>query len=94
MIDLVSASSGQSWMFEDRMPRALAGDYAPRAQTRVLTKDLSLVNALASEVGVNLPLGAITARLFASACDEGWADHDDAAVLEFYRARFAPQAPG
>lgn len=93
MLDLVSASSGQSWIFDDRMPRALAGDYAPRAQTRVLTKDLLLANALASGAGVDLPLGAITARLFASACEQGWADHDDAAVLEFYRARFAAHMP-
>lgn len=89
MVELISASSGQSWVFDDRMPRALAGDYAPRAQTRVLTKDLSLVNLLASGLGVDLPLGSLTASLLRSACDEGWASHDDAAVLEFYRARFS-----
>ena len=89
MVELISASSGQSWIFDDRMPRALAGDYVPRAQTRVLAKDLSLVNVLASGLGVDLPLGSLTGSLLRSAGDEGWASHDDAAVLEFYRARFA-----
>ena len=40
--DVVNASSGGSWMFADRMPRALAGDYAPRAAARILTKDVGL----------------------------------------------------
>ncbi len=88
MVELVAASSGQSWMFSDRMPRALSGDYAPRAQTRVLAKDLSLVNALASAAGVSLPLGALASDLLRGACEQGWSEDDDAAALEFYRARF------
>ena len=28
---VIAASSGQSWITDDRLPRALAGDYAPRA---------------------------------------------------------------
>ena len=34
MLDVVAASSGQSWVVEDRMRRAFAGDYAPRAHAR------------------------------------------------------------
>ncbi len=36
VVDVVNASSGGSWIFADRMPRALAGDYAPRAAARIL----------------------------------------------------------
>src|SRR5205085_1170117 len=63
MRELISASSGQSWMFDDRMTRALEGDYAPRAQSHVLTKDLTLANQAAEQAGVSLPLGALARDL-------------------------------
>jgi 3-hydroxyisobutyrate dehydrogenase len=93
MYELISASSGQSWMFEDRMARALAGDYAPRAQAHVLTKDLTLANAAAAAAGVELPLGAVARELLRATCEGGWRDEDDAAALKYYRRRFGlPQA--
>ena len=42
VVDVVNASSGGSWIFADRMPRALAGDYAPRAAARILAKDVGI----------------------------------------------------
>jgi 3-hydroxyisobutyrate dehydrogenase len=86
--DLVSASSGQSWMADDRLPRALAGDLAPRAQSQVLAKDLRLANAAAASVGVTLPLGTVALQLFGDLCDDGWRHQDDAAALAYYRRRF------
>jgi putative dehydrogenase len=53
---------GQSWMFDDRMPRALAGDFEPRAQSHVLTKDVRLANEAAAAAGLSLPLGAMAAN--------------------------------
>ena len=89
MTELISASSGQSWIFDDRMPRALAGDFAPRAQAHVLTKDVRLVNEAAAAAGLELPLGALVRDLLQATCDGGWRTEDDAAALLFYRQRFA-----
>ena len=89
LLALVSASSGQSWMFDDRMPRALAGDLTPRAQAHVLTKDVRLANEAACAAGLDLPLGAPAAALMQALCDAGWRDQDDAAALAYYRERFA-----
>jgi len=89
MTALISASSGQSWMFDDRMPRALADDFEPRAQAHVLTKDVRLANEAAGVQGLSLPLGAITAELLQATCDGGWRTEDDAAALKYYRRRFA-----
>ncbi|MEK9775347.1 MAG: NAD(P)-dependent oxidoreductase [Quisquiliibacterium sp.] len=89
LFDLVSVSSGQSWMFEDRMARALAGDYAPTAAAPVLTKDLRLVNEAAAELGIKLPLGALAHQQLQATCDSGWHQEDDAAVLKLYRQLFA-----
>ena len=55
---VVCASSGGSWMFSDRMPRVLAGDYAPRAALKILTKDLSLLLDAAREAGCPAELAA------------------------------------
>ena len=35
-LDVIERSSGQSWIGADRMRRAMAGDYAPRAHTALL----------------------------------------------------------
>ncbi len=89
MVDLISASSGQSWMFNDRIPRALAGDFEPRAQAHVLTKDVRLANEAAEQAGLALPLGALVKDLFQATCDGGWRTEDDAAVLKYYRKKFS-----
>lgn len=89
MSALIAASSGQSWMFDDRMPRALAGDFTPRAQAHVLTKDVRLVNEVAAARGLSLPLGAVAGQLLQATCEAGWRHEDDAAALKYYRRRFA-----
>ena len=88
MFELISASSGQSWIFEDRMARALLDDYEPRAAAHVLTKDLTLVNEAARAAGVDLPLGAVARDLLGATCAGGWRFEDDAAALKYYRRRF------
>lgn len=82
MYALICASSGHSWVFADRMGRALADDYEPRAHAHILTKDLGLALDMAAEAGVDSPLGAYALEVFRRTCALGWADRDDAAVLK------------
>jgi L-threonate 2-dehydrogenase len=89
LLSLMSVSSGQSWMADDRLTRALQGDYEARAQTKVLTKDVRLAAELARRHGLDLPLGERAASLFAAACDAGFDLEDDAAVLKHYRGIFS-----
>jgi 3-hydroxyisobutyrate dehydrogenase len=56
MFDVVTASSGASWMFGDRMPRVLAGDYAPRAAVEILKKDLTILKQTAQELSFPVPM--------------------------------------
>ncbi len=37
---VITASAGNSWMFENRVPHILDGDYAPRSAVEIFTKDL------------------------------------------------------
>jgi len=81
LFDVIRSSSGASWMFEDRMARALENDYAPRARARILTKDVGLAVQMAEAAGVPTPLGAQALAAFRATVDAGLGDADDAAVI-------------
>jgi len=85
-LDVIERSSGQSWIGSDRMRRALAGDLAPRAHTTLLAKDSALALAMAAEAGFDPPLGRLAAARFKAVCAAGFADLDDASLLEALRA--------
>jgi 3-hydroxyisobutyrate dehydrogenase len=93
VLEIVSASSGASWIFGDRMPRVVAGDYAPRAATKILTKDLSIAAAAAAEAGVPGPLATAARDVFAAAVADGHGEADDAAVIRYYAARAGVKLP-
>ena len=81
-LDVIEQSSGQSWIGSDRMRRALAGDYAPRAHVTLLEKDTRLAVEAAAAAGFIGPLGLHAARLFARAHEAGYAGEDDAALFK------------
>ena len=85
IFEIVNASSGASWIFEDRMARALADDFDPRAAAHILTKDLGLATSLAATVRQPTPLGDAALAKFRETLERGWAALDDAAVLKSYR---------
>ena len=78
---VIEQSSGQSWIGSDRMQRALAGDWAPRARMALLEKDTRLAVQAAQGVGFEGPLGLATRDVFAHASAAGLQDLDDAALL-------------
>jgi putative dehydrogenase len=90
-LDVIERSSGQSWIGLDRMRRAVAGDYVPRAHVTLLEKDTRLAVAAGRAVGFEGPLGARAARVFVDAHQAGMADLDDAALFELLRQ--APPRP-
>lgn len=87
VVAVVNASSGGSWIFADRMPRALAGDYAPRAAARILAKDVGIAAAFAARHGVPAPFAAAAQDAFAMTVAAGLGEEDDAAIVKWARAR-------
>lgn len=85
VLDVVRASSGASWICTDRMTRALAGDYAPRAAARILAKDVGLAVDLAVSHGVPAPLAHAARAAFAATVADGLGDRDDAALYTWNR---------
>jgi len=86
-LSVIEASSGQSWIGSDRMRRALAGDFEPRAHVTLLAKDTGLAVQAADEVAFDPALGRMARDVFAQAMALGWADLDDAALLKLMRQR-------
>ena len=81
-LDVMEQSSGQSWIGSDRMRRAIAGDYAPRAHVTLLEKDTRLALECALAAGFEGPLGAAASAVFQRAHAAGLADQDDAAIFK------------
>jgi L-threonate 2-dehydrogenase len=85
IFDVVNQSSGASWMFKDRMARVIAGDYAPRAALPILTKDLGLCLAMASENEFPMPVGEVARRIFTESSAATFGAEDDAAIIKYYQ---------
>lgn len=84
LFDIIRASSGNSWVFEDRMARALKNDFTPRAHAHILTKDMTLATGMAHGADHATPLGDAALAVFRETLKRGWSELDDAAVLKTY----------
>ena len=79
---VMQASSGQSWIGQDRMQRALQNDFEPRAHTTLLAKDTRLALEACQDMSVKQPaLGVVATEQFAAACLNGFAQLDDASLF-------------
>ena len=94
VFDVVNASSGGSWIFTDRMARALANDYAPRAAAKILTKDVGIAAALAKRLGVEAPMTRAAHAAFVDAVAAGFGEEDDAALVKRAAALAGVRPPG
>ena len=86
-LDVIGQSSGQSWIGEDRMRRAIAGDYAPRAHTTLLAKDTRLAVEAADAVGFEPALGRLASQGFRRAVAAGLGGEDDASLFKLFRGQ-------
>jgi L-threonate 2-dehydrogenase len=82
-LDVIEQSSAQSWIGSERMRRAIAGDYAPRAHMTLLEKDTRLAVQAAQSAGFEGPLGAAARDVFARASAGGLKGLDDAALFQW-----------
>jgi L-threonate 2-dehydrogenase len=84
--DVISASAGNSWMFENRVPHVLEGDYAPRSAVDIFVKDLGIVQDMARGVRFPVPVAAAALQMFLAASGAGMGQDDDASVARIYAA--------
>lgn len=83
-LDVIEQSSGQSWIGSDRMRRAIAGDYTPRAHVTLLQKDSGLALDAARDAGFAGLLGPAAHEAFRRAAAAGDGGLDDAALFRLF----------
>lgn len=84
MYDVVTHAAGNSWMFENRMPRVLTGDYQARSAVDIFVKDLNLVADTAKALHFPLPLASTALNMFLAASNAGHGQEDDSAVIKTF----------
>ena len=84
MFDVITASAGNSWMFENRVPHVLDNDYAPKSAVDIFVKDLGIVLETGKREGFPLPVSAAAHQQFLAAKAMGLGREDDAAVIKVF----------
>ncbi|MGF6702492.1 putative dehydrogenase [Paraburkholderia sp. MM5496-R1] len=84
LYDVITHSAGNSWMFENRVPHILAGDYTPLSAVDIFVKDLGLVLDTARRTKFPLPLSAAAHQMFMMASTAGHGGEDDSAVVKIF----------
>ena len=78
--EVITASAGNSWMFENRVPHILDGDYSPRSAVAIFTKDLGIVSEMGRGEKFPLPVAATALQMFLMTAAAGMEHDDDASV--------------
>lgn len=76
--EVITASAGNSWMFENRVPHILDGDYTPKSAVNIFTKDLGIVSDIGRAETFPLPIATSALQLFLATAAAGMGRDDDA----------------
>jgi L-threonate 2-dehydrogenase len=92
--EVITASAGNSWMFENRMPHVIDGDYKPRSAVEIFVKDLGIVQDMARGARFPVPLASAALQMFLMAAASGMGRDDDASVARLYARIGGTHLPG
>src|SRR5246127_2809194 len=92
--EVITASAGNSWMFENRMPHVLDGDYTPRSAVEIFVKDLGIIQDMARTARFPVPVSAAALQMFLMPAADGMGRDDDASVARMYARMTGTKLPG
>lgn len=92
--EVITASAGNSWMFENRMPHVLDGDYTPRSAVDIFVKDLGIIQDMARTAKFPVPVSAAALQMFLMTSAAGMGRDDDASVARMYAQVTGTKLPG
>ena len=84
LFEVITHSAGNSWMFENRMPHVLSGDYTALSAVDIFVKDLGIVLDTARARKFPLPLASTAHQMFLQASSAGHGAEDDSAVIKIF----------
>ncbi len=62
LYEVICDCAGSSWMFQNRVPHILAGDYTPLSAVNIFVKDISIVLEQGKDMRLPLPLSAVATK--------------------------------
>jgi 3-hydroxyisobutyrate dehydrogenase len=92
--EVITASAGNSWMFENRVPHMIDGDYTPRSAVDIFVKDLGIVLDMGRSSAFPVPLASAALQLFVMTSAAGMGRDDDASVARLYARIAGLDLPG
>jgi putative dehydrogenase len=78
--EVITASAGNSWMFENRVPHILEGNYSPFSAVDIFTKDLGIVSDIGRGLKFPLPIASTALQMFVMTAAAGMGRDDDASI--------------
>nr|WP_294867223.1 L-threonate dehydrogenase [uncultured Pseudogulbenkiania sp.] len=93
LYEVICNSAGMSWMFQNRVPHILAGDYTPLSAVNIFIKDLGIVLDAARQLAFPLPLASAAHQLYLGTAAAGHGQEDDSAVIKLYAALTGIELP-
>ncbi len=93
IVEVITQSAGNSWMFANRAPHVVAGDYTPHSSVDIWPKDLGIVLDIARTLKFSAPLTAAALQQFVAASGSGLGAEDDAAVAKVYARNAGVELP-
>jgi 3-hydroxyisobutyrate dehydrogenase len=85
LYEVICNSAGSSWMFQNRVPHILAGDYTPLSAVNIFIKDLGIVVDSARGLTFPVPLTSTAHQMFIMAGAHGHGPEDDSAVVKVFQ---------
>jgi 3-hydroxyisobutyrate dehydrogenase len=92
--EVITASAGNSWMFENRVPHVLDGDYTPRSAVEIFVKDLGIIQDMARTAKFPVPVASAALQMFLMTAASGMGRDDDASVARMYARVTDTPLPG
>jgi len=84
--EVITASAGNSWMFENRVPHILEGNYTPLSSVEIFVKDLGILQDMARAERYPAPIAAAALQMYLATSGAGMGRDDDASVARTYAA--------
>ena len=78
--EVITTSAGNSWMFENRVPHILEGDYSPRSAISIFTKDLGIISDMSRQEKFPVQMASTALQMFLATAAAGMDADDDASV--------------
>ena len=92
-MEVLPQCGGTSWMLENRGPHIRDGDYTPHSAVEIWIKDLGIINEIATDAAIDLPMVQAALGGYRKAVEMGLGREDDAAIAKVYAAQAGVKLP-